>query len=72
MQAYAEVEATIKSVRASGKDYRRSTILTVSYEYEGKSYSATVRLSGYEEGRYSAGDAIKRCLDPAKPEELID
>ena len=69
---YVEVEAVIHRTLESGHGIRRSTLLDVRYTYEGKDYSSTLRLDGYAEGRFNKGDTIKRYIDPANPEELVE
>ena len=69
---HVQVEARITSVLPSGRGIKMSTLLMVRYEYAGREYSGTLRLSGYTEGRFKKGDVIKRWLDPARPETLIE
>jgi hypothetical protein len=68
---YVEIEAAIYRVFESGRGIRRSTILNVRYTYEGQNYTDTLRLGGYVDDRYHAGDTIKGYLDPADPKKLI-
>ena len=69
---YVQVEAGITNVLPSGRGIKMSTLLLVRYEYDGREYSSTLRLNGYSEGRFKKGVTIKRWLNPAKPETLID
>lgn len=61
---YIQIEAEIKRVSVSGVRTKRSTILYVDYTYKGESSSATIRRSGYEEGRYNKGDTTVIYIDP--------
>ena len=69
---YVQVEATITNVYLSGQGWRMKTRLTLQYEYEGETYTATLILGGNLEGRYNEGDTLMQWLDPANPGELIE
>jgi hypothetical protein len=68
--SFVPVETTIESVFPSGKGFRRTTIITVSYLYESKKYSKTIRMGGYVEGRFQKGNKLTLYLNPSNPEEI--
>jgi hypothetical protein len=70
--AYLPVEVKIESVFPSGRGFRRSTLLTVSYTYKDNKFRKTIRKEGYLEGRYKQGSVLTFYLDPENPEDLID
>jgi len=62
-----KLEAVIKNVRRSGVRAQLSTLLTVSYTYDGTDYSATLKKGGYAEGNYNPNDTIFIYIDPVNP-----
>jgi hypothetical protein len=70
--SFIPVETRIEKIFPSGRGYRRSTIITVNYMYEGRKYTKTVTRAGYAEGQYHKGDTLTLYLNPANPDEIID
>ena len=70
ISSFVPVETKIESVFPSGRGFRRTTIITVSYSYEGKQYRNTVRMGGYVEGIYEKGNNLTLYLNPANPDEI--
>lgn len=69
--SFIPVETTIESVFSSGRGYRQTTIITVSYLYENKEYNNTIRIGGFVEGRFKKGNNLTLYLNPSNPEEII-
>jgi hypothetical protein len=70
IRSYLPVEVKVEDVFSSGRGFRRSTLLTVSYSYKERKYSKTIRTGGYVEGQYKKGDVLTFYLDPDDPDKL--
>lgn len=62
-----KIEAVVKNARRSGVRAQLSTLLTVSYSFDGVDYTATLKRGGYAEGNYNPDDTIYIYIDPEKP-----
>jgi outer membrane lipoprotein-sorting protein len=69
-QKYDRVTATVNRIYESGRGYRRSTLINVSYTYNNVQRKTTIRRNGYREGVYNAGDTLVIYINPDNPEEI--
>jgi len=67
---YHEVKAVINSVYQSGRNYKQTTLLNVSYTHAGQQKRIILRREGYKEGVYKKGDTITVYINPGNPQEL--
>ena len=67
---YDEVRATVNSVYSSGRSYKRSTLINVSYRYGNEQRRANLRREGYKEGTYNKGDTITIRVNRSNPDEI--
>jgi hypothetical protein len=66
------VKATVAGVFPEERGACLFILLNVRHQYEGRTHSATLRMGGYVEVRYEAGDVIVISIDPAHPETLLE
>ena len=67
---WVKCEGVVHSVYASGRGYKRGTIINVRYNYASESRSANLRRDGYREGTYNKGDSITIYVNPADPSKI--
>jgi len=67
---YHKVTAIINRVHASGINYKRSTLIQVSYVYKDEEQKATIRRNGFKKGLYKEGDSIVIYINPDNPDEV--
>lgn len=67
---YDEVKAIINSAYSSGRSYKQSTLINVSYTYDNQQRRANLRRGGYKEGTYNKGDTITIRVNRSNPDEI--
>ena len=67
---YDKVKAIVNSVYASGRNYKRSTLINVSYTYDNRQRRANLRREGYKEGVFNKGDTITIFVNRSNPDEI--
>ncbi|MDR2232307.1 MAG: hypothetical protein LBE56_04185 [Tannerella sp.] len=69
-EQYEATVATIDRIFESGRSYKRSTLLHVSYFRNEQQRKATLRRQGYKEGTYTRGDTITIYVNRKDPYDI--
>jgi hypothetical protein len=70
MEQYEKTTGIVNSVYASGRSYKRSTLINVSYTYSERQRRANLRREGYKEGTFNKGDTIIIYVNRDNPDEI--
>jgi hypothetical protein len=70
MEQYDKTTGVVNSVYASGRSYKRSTLMNVSYTYNDRQRRANLRREGYKEGTFNKGDTITIYVNRENPDEI--
>jgi len=69
-EKYESKQAVVNSVYASGRSYKRSTLLNVSYTYDNQQLRGSLRREGYIEGTFNKGDTITIYVNKDNPSDI--
>jgi hypothetical protein len=70
MEQYEKTTGIVNSVYASGRSYKQSTLVNVSYNYGDRQRRASLRREGYKEGTFNKGDTITIYVNRENPDEI--
>jgi hypothetical protein len=67
---YDTVSAVINNVYASGRGYKRATLLNISFKYNNTERRVTLRRGGYDAETYHRGDTINIYVNRENPDDI--